>query len=192
MIPAPKSLALVGKTDTARGKAPRSEAVGPVLALSDLAQFAALVGRHLAQCRHYGTRHAVILVEVDLPLRPGNQATPAVMNQLLDAAGARLRARVRDTDIVARLDGRRFGVMLTDAARADLDAVQARLFRALSGHYGMGDQLLLVAPRLGAAMYPASGTTGPELTQAALALLLRSSADLPWVGHEGRFQSTAS
>lgn len=160
----------------------RAETPARLLQLPDLAHFAALASRHLATCRHYNTRHAIVLLAVELPARPGNQAEGRRLPLLLDAVGARLRARVRDSDQVVQLNDMRFGVLLIDAAKADLDAVQARLHRALCGQYGIDGQLLHVLARLGAAIYPGGGSNGPELVLSATQALERSTLEQPWGG----------
>jgi GGDEF domain-containing protein len=177
--------------DLARGRPAHRVQAPDVLKLGEMAQFAGLVGRQLVSCRHYGIRHAVILVEIELPQRPGNEADDATWHELLEAAGARLRARVRDTDFVAQLEGRRFGVLLTDAGKADLSAVQARLYRAASGNYSLGDRLLHALVRLGAAMYPGGGSTGIELVCSAEAALGWATSSVPWVGQESRTPAPA-
>ncbi|MET0519708.1 MAG: diguanylate cyclase [Burkholderiaceae bacterium] len=172
-----------------------SERIGPpraeartVLQMGGMPPFAGLAGRQLGACRHRGIRHAVILVEIELPARPGNRVEAATLDDVLKAAGARLRARVRDTDTVARLDGQRFGVLLTDAGKADLAAIQARLYRAVHGNYGIGDRLLQVQARLGAAISPHSGGTGVELVCAAEAALGWTSPSMPWADPNSRLQ----
>lgn len=164
----------------------RTEAPARLLQLPDLAHFAALASRHLATCRHYNTRHAVVLLAVEIPARPGNHAEGLRLQLLLDAVGARLRARLRDSDQVVQLNDMRFGVLLIDAAKADLEAVQARLHRALCGQYGIDGQLLHVLARLGAAIYPGGGSNGPELALAANQALERSTLEQPWGGNAGR------
>lgn len=190
MNPAPSTMALSpvaasaaavpSRADAAARAEHRRAAAAPVALLADTAQFAALIGRHLVACRHYGVRHAVILVEIELPPRIGNTADARMQAQLEQAAGARLRARVRDTDVVAQLGDQRFGVILIDAAKADLNAVQSRLHKAICGHYGIDSRLLYVIGRLGAAMYPSGGCTGVELVRTAEASLALSTPESPW------------
>lgn len=181
MSPVSSHLTARGQAKPHAQSARRTDAAA-LTVLGNSSQFAALVGRHLVQSRHYGTRHAVILVALEWsappePPEPPQLAPPAQL-KLMELAGVRLRARVRDSDIVVQLGEQRFGVLLVDAARADLQAVQARLQLALGGHYSIGERRLLVTPRLGAAMYPLSGSTGPELVQAAECELVRGPESL--------------
>lgn len=204
MTPAPSSRALVpagaGAAAPCRTEAPdraarataRRAVSAPVTVLADLPQFASLIGRQLSACRHHGVRHAVILIEIELPPRIGNTADARTWAQLGEAAGARLRGRLRDTDLVAQIGDRRFGVILIDAAKADLNAVQARLHKAVCGHYGIENRLLYIVGRLGAVMYPSGGSTGSELLGSAEAALKRSTLESPWVGQENRSQKPSS
>jgi len=150
---------------------PRLAQLSDLPQLADTAELAALVGRQLASCRRYGTRLAVLVIAVDaLAQRHGVLEAP-VMKALLQAMGARLRGRLRGTDLVAQLGEQGFGVVLLGAASADVPAVQARLRKALSGPYGIEEQLLYVGLRIGAAAYPEVSVSGLDLVRAAEALL---------------------
>jgi GGDEF domain-containing protein len=135
--------------------------------LGDMAAFAALLDRQLGHCRRYGARATVLLITAD-PQADGAEALAAEgLEALLKAVGARLLGRVRGSDVVSQIGERRFGLVLMDAGRAEADVVRARLHKALCGPYGVGEQRLYVALRMGAAVYREAGMTGSELAQAA-------------------------
>jgi predicted signal transduction protein with EAL and GGDEF domain len=135
----------------------------PLQVLPDLSHFVALIGRELPGCRRLGTRPAVLLVVLD--------SQPAAA--LLEAVGARLRARVRASDLVVQLGEEGFGVLLLGAARADVPAVQTRLQRALNGPYALDEGLQNVRLRIGAAAHPEGVVSAAELVRAAGQALAR-------------------
>lgn len=140
--------------------------------LADAAQFAALLDRQLGECRRYGARAAVLLLEVE-PQGDGAQSALAgeAREALLQALGARLQARVRGTDVVSRIGEQCFGLVLMSAGRPEAEVVRARLHKALCGPYGVEAQRLYAVLRMGTAVYRESGMSGRELVQAAEATL---------------------
>jgi len=150
-----------GATSAAPAQPPRLLPSVPVLA--DHAEFAAHIARHLPAWRRSATLPAVLLVQIDRPVLP-----PPL---LLEALGARLRGRVRGGDLVMRLGGHGFGVVLLGAARVHVPAVQARLQASLSGTYGIDEQRLQVSLRIGAAAHPDGAVSATELVLAAKEML---------------------
>lgn len=140
--------------------------------VADLPQFAALLDRQLGECRRYGSRATVLLVEVE-PQGDGAHAELAgeAREALLQALGARLQARVRGTDVVARIGEQCFGLVLMSAGRPEAEVVRARLHKALCGPYGVETLRLYAVLRMGTAVYRESGMSGRELVQAAEAVL---------------------
>ncbi len=151
---------------------PRLAQLAPLPVLADREHFTAMVGRQLAACRRLGTRPAVLIIEVDAWSAGRVAVAPARLAGLLQAIGARLRARVRGTDLVAQWGEQRFGVVLLGCGRSDVSMVQERLHKALKGAYGLDDALLQVDLRIGAAAYPDAVVSGGELVSAAEAALM--------------------
>jgi len=133
--------------------------------------FEILVDRQIAAGRRYGLHPAVLLLELGLPAPDLAAGGGVVSHHLLQAVGARLRSRVRSTDVAVQVGERHFGVVLVGAPHAHVPAVQQRLNRALAGPYNMGNALVQVSLRMAAAAYPDVSVDGRELVQAALASL---------------------
>jgi len=145
------------------------------IALPDGEHFAALVSRELAQCRRFGKGMGVLLIDA-WPHPPlGAALAGEVLHRLRQAVAARLRARVRGSDVVATLGGQRFGLMLMNAGRNEAELVQARLHKVLGGPYGVDEQHLYIRLVMGAAAFPEMGASGTELVRAAEAALLRNT-----------------
>jgi diguanylate cyclase (GGDEF)-like protein len=139
-----------------------------LISLPNLQGFAKLVGRELSQARRFGTRPAVLLIDVEVrePLgAPVQHEADAAA--LLDALGARLRCRVRGTDVVARIGARRFGVLLQNVERANVYVIQQRLQQVLSGAYELAPQPLYASLVSGIAKCECPRICASELTRAA-------------------------
>jgi GGDEF domain-containing protein len=139
-----------------------------LIQLPNLQGFAKLVGRELNQARRFGTRPAVLLIDVAVseplgaPAEPEGRATA-----LLCALGARLRSRVRGTDQVAQIGERRFGVVLQNVERANVFVIQERLMQVLSGAYELAPQPLYAQVVSGIAKCECPRICASELTRAA-------------------------
>ncbi|MFY8119330.1 MAG: diguanylate cyclase domain-containing protein [Roseateles sp.] len=159
------------------GGGQRQAAQAELPRVQGLSQFAVLLERQLGECRRHGLRAAVLLLEVELAGAPASAAAAdgpggpgaqgRAQDALLQALGTRLRARVRGSDVVARVGERQFGVVLVDAGRDEAETVRARLHKALCGPYGVETQRLYALLRMGRAVYRESGRSAMELLQVA-------------------------
>jgi diguanylate cyclase (GGDEF)-like protein len=80
------------------------------------------LGREIARARRYN--HRLALLVFDMEQGGGSDLT---------AAGGRIRAAVRATDIASHLGGGRFAVILPEAAEADAERLHRRVQFALGG-----------------------------------------------------------
>jgi len=145
------------------------------IVLPDGEHFAALVSRELAQSRRFGKGMGVLLIDAWPHPPQGDALAGAALLKLRQAVAARLRARVRGSDVVATLGEQRFGVILMNAGRKEAELVQARLHKALGGPYGVDEHHLYVRLVMGAAAFPEMGASGTELVRGAEAALLRNT-----------------
>ena len=141
----------------------------PLTGLSDRAMFEARLAAALDRPLRRRGGAAVLLVDLD-GIRAVNQVLGhGIGEDLLRAAARRLRAAVRDGDLVARMAGEEFAVLqgeVSDAAHAA--ALASRLVDLLGRAYLIGGESVVVTPRIGVALAPADG--------AQAALLLRRAA----------------
>jgi diguanylate cyclase (GGDEF)-like protein len=87
---------------------------------------------------------------------------------VLAEVAQRLRALVRATDVVSRLGGDEFGVILAQPrAAADVDAACARIIEQLSQPISLGDHFVVTGASIGVASAGAGPTTLEELCKAA-------------------------
>ncbi|MCV2367994.1 diguanylate cyclase domain-containing protein [Roseateles oligotrophus] len=146
-----------------------------LISLPNLQGFAKLVGRELNQGRRFGTRPAVLLMDVAVHEPLGAPAAPSQHAlALLDALGARLRSRVRGTDVVARIGEQRFGVVLQNVERANVYVIQERLEKVLGGAYELAPHPLYASLASGITKCECPRIGGSELTRAAEVALSHS------------------
>lgn len=106
--------------------------------LVDAGEFQRLAERQIARCKRDGQPLSVLSLQVVFDAEPD----AALRQQLLAEWARRLCSRVRSTDCVARWQDTHFGVLLVRCEAVNAEAVLARLARAGSGNYRVGDQLL--------------------------------------------------
>ncbi len=138
----------------------RSTDLQSLLQLQSVEAFGAQIHRRLVNCRSAGKRPAVLLLAVEV-LDDG-----VADEELLAALGARLRSRVRSTDVVAQF-GDRFGVYLDGEVAAHAGAIRERLKLALVEEFGFGDVSLRIRPRFALAIHPGAPISGVDLVGTA-------------------------
>jgi diguanylate cyclase (GGDEF)-like protein len=87
----------------------------PLTGLANRRRFDAELGRHVDECRRYGVRGALLLLDLDHFKAVNDTLGHAAGDELLTMVGQILRTRLRSTDVVARLGGDEFGVLLPHA-----------------------------------------------------------------------------
>jgi diguanylate cyclase (GGDEF)-like protein len=132
-----------------------------VLGMQELARAVAAAARQRRSL-------AVLFVDLDGFSAVNDSLGHAAGDQLLVQTAARLRASVREADIVARLSGDEFAVVLTEVREGADAAVAARhVIAALSGPSALGAGSAFVSASLGIALFPADGTSAETLLQHA-------------------------
>lgn len=144
------------------------------LTVADQTHFAALVSRELTQCRRVGKGMSVLLLDARPHTPLGEPLSETAEARLRQAVAARLRARVRGHDVVARIGPRQLGVILINAGRKESELVQARLHKVLGGPYGVEERHLYLCLAIGSASLPDHGHSGSDLVRAADVVLARN------------------
>jgi diguanylate cyclase (GGDEF)-like protein len=99
-------------------------------------------------------------------------------DKLLQAAAARMRSCIRETDIVARLGGDEFAVLqVTFNQIADITSLATRLIDAVGAPYQLDGRQVMVATSIGIAIAPGDGTEPDQLMKNADLALYRCKAD---------------
>jgi diguanylate cyclase (GGDEF)-like protein/PAS domain S-box-containing protein len=127
-------------------------------------QLTGLAGRALLQdktvhavemARRYGTKVAVFVIDLDHFKRINDSLGHTSGDQILVEAGRRLSRSVRSTDIVARVGGDEFVVVMPDITTVeDVDQCAANLVMKLSPEISIDEHLVQLTASVGVCIYP--------------------------------------
>jgi diguanylate cyclase (GGDEF)-like protein len=126
------------------------------------------LAQQASQVLTHPNQRTLILLDLD-KFKPvndlyGHEAGDAVLVEI----ARRIKALLRADDMVARVGGDEFVVLLNQANdRAVLDHISKRLLDSIAQPVAFGGQMLTVGGSLGIARYPGNGLTLPDLMQAA-------------------------
>jgi diguanylate cyclase (GGDEF)-like protein len=124
--------------------------------------------RSLAYAKRNGIRMAVICLDVDLFKGINDTLGHDVGDEFLRHLAARLAASLRETDLLARMSGDEFIVLLPDVDSAEgAEEVMRRLFMELRKAWVIGGRVIQPTISAGAAMYPHHSEDGAELLKYA-------------------------
>ncbi|HEY2039389.1 MAG TPA: EAL domain-containing protein [Edaphobacter sp.] len=127
-------------------------------------QLTGLVGRALLRdktveaverARRYGTKVAVFVIDLDQFKRINDSLGHTSGDQILIETAARLRRSVRSTDIVARVGGDEFVVVMPDiTSLSDVEHCALNLLSRMSPEIHIDEQLVNVTTSVGVCIYP--------------------------------------
>ncbi|RZU42852.1 PAS domain S-box-containing protein/diguanylate cyclase (GGDEF)-like protein [Edaphobacter modestus] len=140
-------------------------------------QLTGLVGRALLRdktveaverARRYGTKVAVFVVDLDQFKRINDSLGHTSGDQLLIETAARLRRSVRSTDVVARVGGDEFVVVMPDITSvADVEHCALNLLARMSPEIHIDEQLVNVTTSIGVCIYPDFASDAKHLLKRA-------------------------
>jgi len=112
----------------------------------------------LATTQRYGLRCALMLVDLDRFKNINDTIGHEGGDQLLKQVAARLRACLRDSDLIARLGGDEFVILMLDASTVEaVNAVALKILEATSRPLLIDDQEYLITASIGISTYPHDG-----------------------------------
>ena len=127
-------------------------------------QLTGLAGRALLQdktvqavelARRYGTKVAVFVIDLDHFKRLNDSLGHAAGDQLLIEAARRLSRSVRSTDVVARVGGDEFVVVMPDITTVeDVEQCAANLVARLAPEISIEEHLVQLTASVGVCIYP--------------------------------------
>jgi diguanylate cyclase (GGDEF)-like protein len=134
----------------------------PLTGLVDRRRFRAELEQHLAFNRRYGGRGAVMIIDIDSLKAVNDLQGHLAGDELIRGVAAILRERVRATDVVARLSGDEFAVLMPQADMAGAlqlgEELRARVAEAVDGDLGEAAATISV----GITMFNGERDIGPE------------------------------
>ncbi len=136
--------------------------------LANQAYFREFIRRTLGYARRYQQRLALLSINLDHFERVNENLGHAVGDQLLASVGQRVRACVRGSDIVARLGGDDFAVLLTSVSgREGATLVARKIEESIARPHEVSSGEVYVTPSIGVAMFPDDGETPDALLRSA-------------------------
>ena len=140
-------------------------------------QLTGLVGRALLQdkivqaveqSRRYGTKVAVFVIDLDHFKRINDSLGHSAGDQILMEAASRLRRSVRSTDVVARVGGDEFVVVMPDITTiADVEQCATNLVSKLAPEILVDGHLVRVTGSVGVCIFPDVATDAKHLLKRA-------------------------
>lgn len=140
----------------------------PLTELANRAHFSERLQQALAHARRYGESLGLVLVDLDR-FKPVNDTHGhAVGDELLKSVARRLKAAVRETDVVGRIGGDEFLVLLCGpVGREAAQQVAEKIYNQIAQPVQLGDLHLELTCSVGLAMYPEDGEDEHSLKKAA-------------------------
>ncbi len=114
-----------------------------------------------------GRRLTLLYIDMDGFKRVNDSHGHAMGDELLRLFAARIKASVRESEVVARLGGDDFVVILGHATQGPALEIADRLNDHLSRPYRIGSLAIEISASIGLAACPASGTHFETLLEAA-------------------------
>ena len=138
----------------------------PLTGLFNRRRFVEELGRMAASAYRHGVATAVLVVDVDHFKYVNDTYGHAAGDDVLTAVARILEQRTRETDVVGRLGGDEFGIILTHSSAADAHTVALSLLHELRDHRStlVNEQPVAVTASIGLRMVErGDGLTADEL-----------------------------
>ncbi len=152
----------------------------PLTRLPNRALFADRLAQALAQAGRYGQRVALLFLDLDGFKRVNDALGHEAGDELLREVGRRLARCTRESDMVARLSGDEFTVILPDiGAREDAAAVARKIIEAIGARMPLKEsgRDAVVTVSIGVSVYPDDGHDAAALIRAAGNAMYRSKRE---------------
>lgn len=131
-------------------------------------RFVEELGREIARAQRSGAGGAVLLLDLDDLKYVNDSLGHRTGDKLLTGLAQLLRQHVRANDMLARLDGDEFAILVTETRPSRVEFVAERLLKAVRNHFvDAGDQPVGVTGSVGIAFYPEHGASAEELLSRA-------------------------
>ncbi|MDN3922922.1 bifunctional diguanylate cyclase/phosphodiesterase [Roseateles violae] len=137
------------------------------------------VTKALAHAERHGGTLALVFIDLDNFKQVNDSFGHSEGDALLCQVARRLAQTLRGGDLLARMGGDEFAVLLVGAQQADAAAVAGKVLRVLEPDFAHGGQAFKVGASIGITMYPTDGRSVEELLSNADLAMYRAK-------HRGR------
>ena len=147
----------------------------PLTSLYTRRRFLEELGREIARAQRSGSGGAVIVLDLDDLRYVNDSVGHSTGDKLLSELAVLIMKHMRTTDILARLDGDEFALLVTETQPSRVEFVIERLLKAVRNHsVDAGSQPVGVTASAGIAFFPEHGATADELVSRAHQALARA------------------
>jgi diguanylate cyclase (GGDEF)-like protein/PAS domain S-box-containing protein len=120
--------------------------------------FCDLIHFNLAQARRNKTKFAILFLDLDRFKQINDTLGHEAGDEVLKAAGVRLRSTIRESDIIARVGGDEFTILLSDMAHVDaITEVARKIMDSFRLPLMVVPHEIVVTPSIGISIYPDDG-----------------------------------
>ncbi|MCK5245853.1 sensor domain-containing diguanylate cyclase, partial [Candidatus Bipolaricaulota bacterium] len=149
----------------------------PLTGLHNRREFNAIFERHLSRVRRYGNSGALLWMDLDGFKQINDSLGHNAGDELLSSIAHRMRATVRDSDVLARLGGDEFAVLYPNVDEAQAKLAAERLLEAIRKHTVVIEgQILRSTSSMGVVLFPEHGNSASELFLKADMAMYRAKA----------------
>ncbi len=151
--------------------------VDPLTGLPNRVAMQSLLSQELANAERNKSMAAILFIDLDRFKQANDTHGHAFGDRLLIQAANRIRNHVREDDIVARIGGDEFTVILSEVKTTrEAASVARKLIQSLSRRFEIEGQTIYTGASVGIAMYPDDGTGGAELLKMADTAMYRAKS----------------
>lgn len=150
---------LIAQLESEKQRALALAASDHLTGLHNRRMFYELVSSHLALAKRSSKYYALLYLDLDRFKSVNDTLGHHVGDALLQAVALRLQGMLRSSDIIARMGGDEFAVLVTAMeGPQDMDVLAQKLVEALSAPYeGIAPTALHTSPSIGIAFFPRDG-----------------------------------
>lgn len=150
---------LIAQLESEKHRALELAATDHLTGLYNRRMFHELVNSHLALAQRSSKHYALLYLDLDRFKHINDTFGHHVGDTLLQAVAQRLRHSLRSSDIIARMGGDEFAVLVTAMeAPGDVEALARKLLSVLGAPYeGLAAEGLYASPSVGIALFPQDG-----------------------------------
>jgi diguanylate cyclase (GGDEF)-like protein len=117
---------------------------------------------------------AVLFIDLDGFKKVNDTYGHHAGDSLLQQVAKRLSSSVREGDLVSRLAGDEFTIMLPNTEKSNAVNIATRILESLQQLFPIGDQDVSITPSIGLAMYPEHGNDAKSLIKNADAAMYQA------------------